>query len=100
MWSRILRVTVLKFKSLILAAAALASASLIPALTTPVEAKGCLKGMIVGGVAGHYAGHGVVGAVGGCIAGREMAKAAEKKKLEQQNAPAVAPVLGPNGKPM
>ena len=79
------RVTAVKLKFFVLAGAALAVASLIPAVSTPVEAKGCIKGAIVGGVAGHYAGrHGVLGAVGGCIAGRKLANDAEKRKLEEQ----------------
>jgi hypothetical protein len=57
----------------------------------PSEAKGCLKGALVGGVAGHYAGHhAVLGAVGGCITGHHLAKAADKKKLEQ-SAPDASP---------
>ncbi len=91
----------LTLKSILFVGAVLVAVGVaVPATSVTVQAKGCIKGMIVGGVAGHLAGHGVVGALGGCVAGHEMAKAAAKKKLEEQRQNRVAPVLAPNGQPM
>ena len=56
--------------SIVVAALALALAS----ISVPASAKGCIKGAIVGGVAGHYAHHhGVLGAAASCVIGRRYA---------------------------
>lgn len=60
-------------KSLAIAAAMLAVATLLPPASA--EAAGCVKGAVVGGVAGHYVGHhGLFGAAAGCLVGRHEAK--------------------------
>jgi hypothetical protein len=47
----------------------------ILAMTSPADARGCLKGAIVGGAAGHYAGHhGLAGAALGCAIGHHEAQ--------------------------
>lgn len=62
--------------SLLLAAAALASA--------PAYAVGCLSGGAAGAVAGHVAGHhAVIGAAAGCAIGHHLA--VKKKQEEQAN---------------
>ena len=54
------------------------------AISSPVEAKGCLKGAAAGAVAGHMAGHhAVLGALGGCAIGHHMAN---KKSQENPTA--------------
>lgn len=59
-------------KSLAIAAALLAAATLVP--QGPALAKGCVKGAVVGGVAGHVAGHhGLLGAAAGCVIGHHEA---------------------------
>jgi len=66
---------------LVCAAMALA----VAAMTTPADAKGCLKGAVVGGVAGHYAGrHGVLGAAAGCVIGRHHANKTEREARQPQ----------------
>ena len=53
-------------------------------ITSPADAKGCLKGAAVGGVAGHYAGHhGVLGAAAGCLYGRHRANEQERQTQTQ-----------------
>jgi hypothetical protein len=64
-----------------------ALAALAVAVTSPADAKGCLKGAVVGGVAAHYAGHhGTIGALAGCAYGRHRAK--EQARQPQGQAPA------------
>ena len=54
------------------------------AVTTPADAKGCLKGAVVGGIAGHYAGHhGVLGAAAGCAIGRHQANKREREDAQR-----------------
>ncbi len=43
------------------------------ALTTPADAKGCIKGAVVGGIAGHATHHTFLGAVTGCAVGHHLA---------------------------
>jgi hypothetical protein len=55
------------------------------AVSSPAEAKGCVKGAAVGGVAGHVAGHhGLLGAAAGCVVGRHRANKAAKQQQVQQ----------------
>jgi uncharacterized protein YcfJ len=58
------------------------------ALSSPVDAKGCIKGAIVGGIAGHMAGHGKVGALAGCAIGHHEAN---KNASNPNNSNAQAP---------
>jgi hypothetical protein len=61
----------------------------LAAVSTPADAKGCLKGAAVGGVAGHYAGHhGVLGAIAGCAYGRHRANEQERAGQGRRQAPA------------
>ena len=49
-------------------------------VSTPANAKGCLRGALVGGVAGHYAHHhAVAGAMAGCVAGHMYYKHKARK---------------------
>ncbi len=67
------------------------------ALSTGVEAKGCLKGAAVGGLGGHVAGkHGLVGAAVGCAVGHHMAKKKDQQNAQAGHAPiATAPDTSP-----
>ncbi|HKA73092.1 MAG TPA: hypothetical protein VKE26_14875 [Xanthobacteraceae bacterium] len=57
----------------------------VAAVSTPADAKGCLKGAVVGGVVGHYAGrHGVLGAAAGCVVGRHRANKADREDRNVQ----------------
>jgi hypothetical protein len=61
---------------------ALSCVALSIMVTSPADAKGCLKGAVVGGAAGHYAGHhGLIGAAAGCLIGRHEAR---KHEMEQE----------------
>ena len=74
----------MKSLAIFIAVAALA------AVSTPADAKGCLKGAAVGGVAGHYAGHhGVLGAIAGCAYGRHRAN--EQDRARQGTGRTAAP---------
>jgi hypothetical protein len=56
-------------------------ALVMTAMTTPADARGCIKGAIVGGAAGHYAHHhGVVGAVIGCAIGHHEARKHDRER--------------------
>jgi hypothetical protein len=59
---------------------------LLALVSSPAEAKGCIKGAIVGGVAGHMAGHGKLGAAAGCVVGHH-----EANKPNPNNSNAQAP---------
>src|SRR5947209_20566215 len=58
------------------------------ALSSPVQAKGCIKGAIVGGVAGHMAGHGKLGAAAGCAIGHHQANKQNANNPNNSNAQA------------
>jgi hypothetical protein len=58
------------------------------ALSSPVQAKGCIKGAIVGGVAGHMAGHGKLGAAAGCAIGHHEANKQNTNNPNNSNAQA------------
>jgi hypothetical protein len=64
-------------------AASLALALAPLAVSSPAEAKGCLKGAAVGAVAGH---HGVLGAIGGCAVGHHMANKSNQSDNNQNSA--------------
>jgi len=67
-------------------AIALAAVAMLAIVSSPADAKGCLKGAAVGGVAGHYAGHhGLLGAAAGCLYGRHRANEQEKQQQTQGN---------------
>ncbi len=62
----------------VLAFAAVAALAIV---SSPADAKGCLKGAAVGGVAGHYAGHhGLLGAAAGCLYGRHRANEQDARR--------------------
>jgi len=83
----------MKTRSMRIQLAAVVSLCAMTALSTGVEAKGCLKGAAVGGLGGHVAGrHGLAGAAVGCAVGHHMAKKAEQRNAQVGNAPvATAP---------
>ncbi len=62
-------------------------------LTTPADAKGCIKGAVVGGIAGHAAHHAFLGAVTGCVVGHHLAKRHDNAApaADQDTTPAAAP---------
>jgi hypothetical protein len=62
-------------------------------LTTPADAKGCIKGAVVGGIAGHAAHHTFLGAVTGCVVGHHLAKRHDNAApaADQDTTPAAAP---------
>ncbi len=68
-------------------------ALVVVTLTTPADAKGCIKGAVVGGIAGHAAHHTFLGAVTGCVVGHHLAKKHENAEpaAGQDLAPASAP---------
>lgn len=57
-----------------------AVAALTLAVSSPVNAKGCIKGALVGGVAGSAVGHGKLGAVAGCVVGHHEANKTDAAK--------------------
>lgn len=61
-------------------------AALTLTMSSPVQAKGCIKGAIVGGAAGSTVGHGKLGAVAGCVVGRHEANKADAAKPSNQPA--------------
>lgn len=62
-------------------------AALLIALSSPANAKGCIKGAVAGGVAEHYAGgHSVVGAIGGCLVGRRLARQQQEARARNSQA--------------
>ena len=64
-------------------AAFAAVAALALALSSPADARGCIKGAVVGGVAGHYAGHhGMLGAAAGCLYGRHRANEQDRQQTQ------------------
>ena len=63
------------------------TAGLLLAMSSQVEAKGCIKGAIVGGVAGHMAHHGVAGAAAGGSEGHHMASQKQKEAEAKQQQP-------------
>jgi hypothetical protein len=55
------------------------------AMTSPANARGCLKGAIVGGAAGHYAGHhGLAGAALGCVIGHHEAQKHDNERYRDE----------------
>lgn len=57
-------------------------------ISTPVDAKGCIRGAVAGGVAGHYAGHhAIAGAMAGCVAGHMYYKHKAKVAAQTKAAP-------------
>lgn len=59
-------------------------------LSSPANAKGCIRGAVVGGVAGHYAHHhAIAGAMAGCVAGHVYYKhkAQQAAAAKQAHAP-------------
>jgi len=65
-------------------ALALAAIAMLAIVSSPADAKGCLKGAAVGGVAGHYAGHhGLLGAAAGCLYGRHRANEQDRQSQTQ-----------------
>ena len=69
----------------VLAFAAVAALAIV---SSPADARGCLKGAAVGGVAGHYAGHhGALGAAAGCLYGRHRANEQDKQAQQPQGNP-------------
>jgi hypothetical protein len=65
-------------------ALALAAVAALAIVSSPADAKGCLKGAMVGGVAGHYAGHhGMLGAAAGCLYGRHRANEQDRQSQTQ-----------------
>lgn len=54
---------------------AFASLFVLANLSSPAQARGCVKGAVVGGVAGHLAGHhAALGAAAGCVVGHHEAQ--------------------------
>ena len=67
----------------VLAFAAVAALAIV---SSPADARGCLKGAAVGGVAGHYAGHhGLLGAAAGCLYGRHRANEQDRQTQTQSD---------------
>jgi hypothetical protein len=65
-------------------ALAFAAVAALALVSSPADAKGCLKGAAVGGVAGHYAGHhGLLGAAAGCLYGRHRANEQDQQTQTQ-----------------
>jgi hypothetical protein len=70
-------------------AAAATIALAVANMTTPADAKGCIKGALIGGFAGHFAGHhGILGAAAGCIVGRHEANIAVRQRRDVRDQPA------------
>ena len=67
-------------KTLAIAAALLAAATLVP--QGPAQAKGCIKGALVGGAAGHFVHHGWLGAAAGCLVGRHEANKHARQQMQ------------------
>ena len=64
-------------------AIALAAIAMLAIVSSPADARGCLKGAAVGGVAGHYAGHhGLLGAAAGCLYGRHRANEQDRQQIQ------------------
>ena len=65
-------------------ALALAAVAALAIVSSPADAKGCLKGAMVGGAAGHFAGHhGLLGAAAGCLYGRHRANEQDRQQESQ-----------------